>query len=369
MPLQKGYAVLKGHVISGVPAKPGKDHYSVHVVDDEKDYRIAINVRSNAKNFGKDLWFFLDENYQHPIITALKALPLGRKIFQPNATAAERKDSGITLDFIRMNLFDRTKMKIFPGYLEGAHNDLNERIDDLITDLAGDEESLVYAFGEPWIDEPIKDKVFGFRPGNGVHDIHMNQGDLTGDYAHEDGVYQDGGLIFYYAPENRYIAYFTKFQSQSWHTDDLTGHAISGEGDNLGPGSGQSGGPIGHGTHGGGNPMTPGHDPDFQARIIAAMVNPVGPAPEAETVTLLNTTTQAVDLTGWFLADKQKNKMPLSGSIPKGGTLQVSVEMPMQLSNSGGIITLLNNRGVKIHGVSYTAQQAHTEGVTIVFGA
>ena len=159
----------------------------------------------------------------------------------------------------------------------------------------------------------------------------MNQGDLTGDHAHEDGVYQDGGLIFYYAPENRYIAYFTKFQSQSWHTDDLTGHAISGEGDNLGPGSGQSGGPIGHGTHGGGNPMTPGHDPDFQVRIIAAMVNPVGPAPEAETVTLLNTTTQVVDLTGWFLADKQKNKMPLSGSIPKGGTLQVSGDA-MQLS-------------------------------------
>lgn len=364
MPL-KNYAVLKGYAIAGVPAQPGKDHYSVHVVDDDLDYRIAINVRSNAKNFGKDLWFLLDEDFHHPIIDSLKALPLGRKIFDRSSTTEERRDSGVALDFIRMNLFDRTKMKIFPGFLEGAHNDLNERIDDLIVDMAGDEESLIYAFGETWTNEKIKDKVFAFKPGNGVHDIHMNQGDLTGDHAQEDGVYQDGGLIFYYAAKNRYIAYFTKFQSQSWHTDDKTGHAISGAGEEIGSG----GGTVGHGTHGGGNPMTEGNDPDFQVRIIGAMVNPVGPAPEAETVTLLNTTNQPIDLTGWSLADKQKNKMSLSGAIPKGSTLQVAVDSPMQLSNSGGIITLLNERGIKIHGVSYTAAQAHREGITIVFGS
>jgi uncharacterized protein YukJ len=369
MPLAKGYAVLKGHAVRGIPAPPGKDHYSVHVVDDELDYRIAINVRSNAKNFGKDLWFFLNEDFHHPIVASLKALPLGRKLFSRNASADARRSSGIALDFIRMNLFDRTKMKLFPGHLPGAHNDLNETIDDLIAKMVGDEENLIYAFGEPWVNEPRKDKIFGFKPGNGIHDIHMNQGDLTGDHAHEDGVYQDGGLIFYYAMEDRYVAYFTKFQSQSWHTNDVTGHAQSGAGDDLGPGSGPHSGPIGTGTHGGGNPMTPGHDPDFQVRIVAAMVNPVGPAPEEETVTLLNTTPQPVNLTGWSLADKQKNKMPLSGAIPQGATLQVAVKPPMQLSNSGGIITLLNDRGIKIHGVSYTAAQAHREGVTIVFGS
>ncbi len=125
---------------------------------------------------------------------------------------------------------------------------------------------------------------------------------------------------------------------------------------------------IGQGTHGGGNMMTEGNDPDLQVRIVGAMVNPVGPAPEAETVTLLNTTGREIDLSGWSLADKQKNKMSLSSAITKGGTLQVNVAAPMQLSNSGGIITLLNNSGVKIHGVSYTAAQAHKEGITIVFG-
>ena len=98
MPLQKGYAVLKGHVISGVPAKPGKDHYSVDVVDDEKDYRIAVEIsaqmpRTLVKICGSSLMKIISI----PSSPLSKTLPLGRKIFQPNATAAERKDSGSPL--------------------------------------------------------------------------------------------------------------------------------------------------------------------------------------------------------------------------------------------------------------------------------
>lgn len=99
MPLSKGYAILKGHAVRGIPAPPGKDHYSVHVVDDELDYRIAINVRSNAKNFGKDLWFFLDEDFHHSVLASLEDLPIGRKLFSRNASVDERKSSGVALDF------------------------------------------------------------------------------------------------------------------------------------------------------------------------------------------------------------------------------------------------------------------------------
>ena len=90
MPLRQGYAVLKGHVVGGVPAPPGENHYSAHVVDDELDNRTAINVRSTARNFGKDLWFFLDEDLHHPTIPALMELPLGRKLFARNAPADDR---------------------------------------------------------------------------------------------------------------------------------------------------------------------------------------------------------------------------------------------------------------------------------------
>ncbi|MEJ8671682.1 hypothetical protein WKI71_35035 [Streptomyces sp. MS1.AVA.1] len=39
-------------------------------------------------------------------------------------------------------------------------------------------------------------------------------------------------------------------------------------------------------------------------RIVAALVNPRGPAPEAETVTLLNASPAPVDLTGRHLQDR-----------------------------------------------------------------
>ena len=47
--------------------------------------------------------------------------------------------------------------------------------------------------------------------------------------------------------------------------------------------------------------------------------------------------------------------------------MTVSVEPPVQLGNRGGIITLLDNRGLKVDGVSYTEQQAQREGWTLVF--
>ena len=71
-----------------------------------------------------------------------------------------------------------------------------------------------------------KDKYFGFLPGNGIHDIHMNQGN-TGRFVDDDGVYQDGGLLVQFADQHEWVAIFLKFQSQAWHTDDRTGHSIA----------------------------------------------------------------------------------------------------------------------------------------------
>jgi hypothetical protein len=39
----------------------------------------------------------------------------------------------------------------------------------------------------------------------------------------------------------------------------------------------------------------------------------------------------------------------------------------VQLGNKGGIITLLDDQGLKVDGVSYTEQQAQLEGWTLVF--
>ena len=98
------------------------------------------------------------------------------------------------------------------------------------------------------------------------------------------------------------------------------------------------------------------------------MVNPVGPAPEAESVMLVNASSEPVDLTGWRLVDRMKNACPLPrGPLEAGATLQVGVADGVQLGNNGGAVTVLDAQGLKVAGVSYTGDQAQREGWTVVF--
>ena len=75
-----------------------------------------------------------------------------------------------------------------------------------------------------------------------------------------------------------------------------------------------------------------------------------------------------VDLTGWHLVDRALHVGPVpAGVLDPGATLLVHLPPTVQLGNKGGEITLLNNTGLKIHGVAYTADQASHSGWTVVF--
>ena len=157
-------------------------------------------------------------------------------------------------------------------------------------------------------------EYFGFIPGNGVHDVHMNQGNVGG-FVHDDGVWQDGGLLLHFPAQGQWTAVFLKFQSQSWHTDDRTGHTLTV------PGSDE---PINP------DPVVPQPTdilPDGLVRIVAAMVNSKG-SPEKEWVILLNTSDRAIPLTGWELADKHKARLRLHGTLVGGAILKVNIKPP-----------------------------------------
>ncbi|MGW1624056.1 DUF2278 family protein, partial [Streptomyces sp. NPDC002172] len=137
---------------------------------------------------------------------------------------------------------------------------------------------------------------------------------------------------------------FLAFQSQAWHTDDVTGHTLP-DVDTSRP--------------------APGEQP---VRVVAALVNPPGPTPEVETVTLLNASPAPVDLTGWRLLNRIGQASPVpAGPLVAGATLAVPLSDGARLGNRGGEITLLDAAGLKAHGVSYTAEQAAREGWWVVF--
>jgi uncharacterized protein YukJ len=347
MPL-KNYGILKGKAIEVRPGAGQSPHYQVYIVDDTTDYRIAINVQSKLSP--SELEYLIDDRFDHPITALLEEVPLGfTKIASKPGTSA--------LDYIRGNLFDRTKMRPLPFNVPGFDNDLNEKIDNVMQRALADEEAVVYAFGERWGPEKNKkDKYFGFLPGNGIHDIHMNQSNV-GNFVGDDGVWQDGGVIVHFPSQGQWVAIFLKFQSQGWHTDDKTGHKIGDEPAPEIPPVVIPPGPP---------PLPTTTDPQGLVRIVAALVNSIQ-SPEVEVVTLVNASPREINLQGWSLLDGQKNRQKLTGSLKAGEARAVRVDKPVALSNKGGLISILDETGLKVDGVSYTKAQASNPGWTIVF--
>jgi len=337
----KQYGVLRGRAVDARREDGASTpHYQVCVMAAGTDYRLAVNVRSQVNP--PDLLFIIIEDFRHPITDRLASLEEG-------FTRLESEAGTGALDFIRGNLFNRLDMRTLPSSVPGQDNDLSDRLAHYIDRARAEQDAVVYAFGERWGPEGGQaDKVFGFEPGNGVHDIHMNQGNDPG-HKGDDGVWQDGRLILRLPSSDHWVAIFLAFQSQAWHTDDQTGHRIEGP---VEPGPG----PTPHPS-----------EPDFSLRIIAALVNPIGPAPEAETVTLLNATPDAIDLAGWRLVDRARQTQALDGRIEPGATLLVRVQPLVALGNKGGTITLLDASGLKVDGVAYDADAAAKEGWTVVF--
>ncbi len=330
------YGVLKCRALERKidPATDPSPHYQVLVSDGQKKHRIAINVKSQESP--SDLLYLVNDSFQHPILNQLVN-------FNQGFHSLERQPGGVALDFIRGNLFRPEEMKPLPPDLPGPGNDLKELIDLYIQRAIQTEDAVLYAFGASWGPEPnTPDQYFGFRPGSGIHDIHMNQGSV-GRFQSSNGVWQDGALLIHFPARHQWVGIFLAFQSQCFHTDDRTGDAI---------------------------PEACEKPVEAVVKILAALVNPLGDDPGKESVTLINVSPDVVDLNGWALADKQKRKFRLQGIRLKAGSV-VTVTLSgadAQLSNEGGIITLLNDQGIKIHGVAYTKVQAQRQGWTIVFG-
>ncbi|MCX6629679.1 MAG: YukJ family protein [Candidatus Solibacter sp.] len=208
------YGVLKG-TVTGHLRDADDDHYQILVSAGKTMFRIAVNVQSSLQP--PELLFQSVTSLPASLTHDLTVLPAGFKKLASKA-------GGIAQDFVRGGIVKTNKFKVVPGDLPGANNDLKDAMEDAVVAAVGLPGSVIYAFGSKWGPDAKKDQYFQFTPGNGIHDIHMNQGNGK-DHASDDGTYHDGCLIFQY-PDGRYRAFYMAFQSQSFHTDDKTGHAI-----------------------------------------------------------------------------------------------------------------------------------------------
>jgi uncharacterized protein YukJ len=349
----KNYGVLKGAAVAYKRDNDEDPHSELLLSVDGVSYRVAINVRSSRGPIRKRLIEYLIlHDLNHPIVDRARALPQGWNELPQGSSRSP------AIDYIRGNLFRATDMRPIVHTKPGPNNDLFERVEDLLQRAIDDPDAVVYAFGERWGPETtIKDEYFFFKPGNGVHLIHMNQGG-AGDSG---GRFRDGALLVDFPGSGITTALFLKFQNQVWHTSGPRALPIAGA-----PAVAEI--PIPETGE-----ISPWKEladdsPYRLARIVAAMVNPGGADRGAESVTILNSSDRDLDLTGWTLRDEQERSEALAGSVRPGEAITLPLGgSGARLSNEGGTITLLDRRALKVDGVAYTRAEAQQEGRPVIF--
>jgi uncharacterized protein YukJ len=201
------YGVLTGKVKAG-RLDPGGDspHYEIWI-DAGPNYRLAVNVRSVDTS---EVLVHYDPAYALPTKRALAALAAGPAGFTPLATGP----AGAGLDYLRDGLFALADMHPIPP--DGSGVTLRNLLDGQVQRAIADPGAIAIAFGEGFTD-PGSDATFGFAPENGVHDIHMMQGN-SGSFAADNRVNGDGALFLRFAGGVT-VALFIRFATQSTNTD------------------------------------------------------------------------------------------------------------------------------------------------------
>jgi uncharacterized protein YukJ len=206
------YGFVKAKIVSEPKLKSSRHHneiqYHLHVsmlIDGDK-WDVAINVGTNDAD--DLLKYKLIFDFRHPIIQTLAAAEAGpQELTGQSALPA--------LDFMRSDLLANTGKWRDSDVMDGS--DAVEPVATLGRLLSKAHRETLDAY------------VFGrfFKEGDGIHDVHLNQGSKSG-FIHRPGddsndhndVWQDGAVMINVG-EPEWAAYFSAFNQQFVPTDDL----------------------------------------------------------------------------------------------------------------------------------------------------
>ena len=204
MPIHQ-YSVLKGDPQSGQVSGPaGKPpHYLITVAANGSSYQVAVNIESSDDS---QVLYLLNENFTPPDAAALTSLASGM-------TPLAGIDGNPAIDFIRSRangqpIVTRQLMTLLPLPGNSASSNLKNAVIQYLNQAIADAKGTLYAFGSQ------------YTQGDGIHDIHMNQGNPQGNFGGDNGIWQDGCLLFQLPATNSWTAIFLAFQTESWTTDN-----------------------------------------------------------------------------------------------------------------------------------------------------
>ena len=220
MPISN-YSVLAGDPTSGKVVTGSSTHYQITMNGAGGPFTVAVNIESVD---GSEVLYAIKEDFIPPNPDALTALPLGMH-------ALTSAPGGLALDFVRSEIdgapmITKAEMTLLPKLqAKGAKpatqeaammqkaraGALRNAVTTLLDMTIADKEGVIYAFGSAFADSGRVD---------GIHDIHMNQGNPLNNHGGDNGIWQDGALFIHLPAKQTWTAVFIAFQTQSWQTDD-----------------------------------------------------------------------------------------------------------------------------------------------------
>ena len=309
----------------------GTPHLQVRLVDAAgQGWRVAVTVQSDTGS--QVVYWVVDPLINHPILNGLAVVKSG--------FSARRGEPSLALDAVKAPLFEFASGRALPPSGQANDDDLQDLL-LLYLDQLRVSGGQIFAWGQKFTSNqhrPI-DKEFGNLDGlHGIHDIHLNQGNV-GAHAKDNGVFQDGGLVLAYP--DRSVGLFLAFQSQVVPTDARGNAAASGK-------------PIGELITA---PVAPA-----ELYLERALLKPAaGPV----LVVVGNLANQPTNLHGWRIEDAQRQRQNIPDVVIEAGQ-SASIACPAlsPVADSGGAIRLLDPNGNQIDAATYQAEQAKADHYT-----
>jgi uncharacterized protein YukJ len=211
------YSVLVGDPVAGKVVTGKSTHYQITMNATGGPFTVAVNIQSVD---GSEVLYAIEEGFIPPDEAGLLALPMGM-------TRLKSAPGGLALDFVRSEIggrpmITREQMTLLPQMRSKGLNEeeqmlnrarasaLQNAVVTLLNMTIADKDGVIYAFGSAFADKGRVD---------GIHDIHMNQGNPMNNHGGDNGVWQDGALFIHLPSKGTWTAVFIAFQTESWTTD------------------------------------------------------------------------------------------------------------------------------------------------------
>jgi uncharacterized protein YukJ len=215
------YSVLAGRPTAGKVVSGASAHYQITMKAGSGTFTVAVNIQSVD---GSEVLYAIEEEFTPPDLEGLMALPMGM-------TALKSEAGGLALDYVRSTvggapMITKAQMTLLPKPSEKTKGlsaeaeaiqrakakALENAVITLLNMTIADKDGVIYAFGSAFADSGKVD---------GIHDIHMNQGNPKNNHGGDNGVWQDGALMIHLPSKGTWTAVFIAFQTESWTTDSV----------------------------------------------------------------------------------------------------------------------------------------------------